>query len=147
MNKIKVNSKTYEYANEVSVGQFQKVINLIHDINEIVAEPDMTAGKFVGYLSSKERLLPFVAILLEAPQEEIEKFPINKAIEVCNNFFYANGFWLMISNHFSMPSEVEEMLKNPQPTKQTPTTHLQNLEESLTKDGKQTKKKNNTESD
>ena len=35
----------------------------------------------------------------------------------------------MISNHFSMPSEVEEMLKNPQLTKQTPTTHLQNLEE------------------
>ena len=110
MNKLEVNDKVYEYSNEVNVGKFQDVISLIHDVNEFVAEPNMTAGKFVGILSSKNKLISMVALLIDAEESDVEKFPINKAIEVCNNFFYTNGFWLMISNQFSMPSEVKKLL-------------------------------------
>tara|TARA_B100001250_G_C19778312_1_gene780653 strand:+ start:719 stop:1126 length:408 start_codon:yes stop_codon:yes gene_type:complete len=110
MNKLVINDKTYEYPNEVTVGLFQQVISLIKDIDKLVSEKDMTAGKFAGALSNENKLIPLIAMLLNIDEKEAENFPINKAIEVCNNFFYSNGFWLMISNHFSMPSEVKEML-------------------------------------
>ena len=146
MNKLSHKGKTYEYPNEVNVGMFQSVINIIQDMPELVTEENMTAGKFAGHLSNKNKLIPLVATLINAKDEEVSELPINKAIEICNNFFYSNGFWLMISNHFSMPSEVQEMMENP-PTNPTQTTLSQNSEASATDGNPKKMAKQNTESD
>jgi hypothetical protein len=136
LNILETNGKKYRYSEEVTVGMFQNVINLIKDVNDLVIEENMTAGKFAGILANEQKLVPMVATLLEIDIKEVEKFPVNKAIEVCNNFFYTNGFWLMISNHFSMPSEVKEMLENQVETqKKTPLPNSENTKTELKKAG------------
>jgi len=122
MLKIIVNKIEYEYEEEISVGTFQRIAPLITDFGETMQQDNITAGVFAGLMADKGKLTELVAIVLGIDSKEVEKFPINKAIEIVNNFFYSNGFWFMISNHFSMPSEVKDLLT-------TPTTPSQNLKE------------------
>jgi len=120
MLELKVGNKKYSYESEISVGKYQKVVNLIQDMPLLTTTDDMTSGKFVGIMADAKKLIPLVSMLIEEDVGVVEKFPINKAIEVVNNFFYSNGFWLMISEHFLMPTEVKEMLETQVQGLQTP---------------------------
>ena len=115
---IEYKDKKFEYGKPLTVGQFQEIGGILgQTIESFEGKDDLTPGQFAGVLAEKGLLIDLICKLLKCDVTVANELEYSLVMEVINDFFFINGFWLMASGFIEMPSGISEVLNKEQQLK------------------------------